>query len=213
MVSCRLSVSWVLPSSFLRLARAILGYQVPLLKYTFFIHIRTGLLIGMPPRHQDTWSRSSPSWYRKDWESSASGGDRASDGIGGWSQRDTRGTSSSGHADNTETWEETKDKFLNITPDELWRLQKILSNKKGTWSQTYKKNTEANAQVYDLNQKTMQPMALLPTLIAGGSVCVDMTGKTPGWVECYRRGEMEEQSALFGKRCWRWRDLDTMQVK
>ena len=39
---------------------------------------------------------------------------------------DTRGTSSGGQAENTETWEETKEKFLNITSDELWRLQKIL---------------------------------------------------------------------------------------
>ena len=79
------------------------GYQVPWLEYTHFLSIRTGLLTGMPRRHQDTWSRSSPSWYQKDSISSTSGGDKVSDGNAGWSQRDTRGTSSSGRADNTGT--------------------------------------------------------------------------------------------------------------
>ena len=35
---------------------------------------------------------------------------------------------------------------MNITPEELRRLQKILSNEKGSLSQTHKKNTEANAE-------------------------------------------------------------------
>ena len=84
--------------------------KFPSLKYTFFLHTR---------RHQDTWSRSSPSWYQEDWESSTFAGDKTSDGNAGWGQQDTRGTSSSGHADKTGTWEETKEKFLNVTPDEL----------------------------------------------------------------------------------------------
>ena len=46
--------------------------------------------------------------------------------------------------------------FLHIALDELWKLQKILSSKKGSLSQTYKKNTETNAKVYDLNLKTMR---------------------------------------------------------
>ena len=63
----------------------------------------------------------------------------ARDGANG----DTRGTSSSGQADNSDTKEEAKEKFLNITPEELWRPRKILSNKKGSLSENYKKNTEA----------------------------------------------------------------------
>ena len=143
-----------------------LGYQVPLLKYTLFLLFRTGLLTGMPRRHQDTWSKPSPSWYQKNWKSSTSEGDKTSDGNAGCTQRDTRGTSSSGHADNTETWEETKEKFMNITPEELRRLQKILSNEKGSLSQTHKKNTEANAKIYDPSWKAMQPLETLAAVCA-----------------------------------------------
>ena len=46
--------------------------------------------------------------------------------------------------------------FLHITPAELWKLQKILSSKKGKLSHTYKKNAEATTKVYDLNQRTTQ---------------------------------------------------------
>ena len=60
--------------------------------------------------------------------------------------------------DKSETWDGTKEKFLNITPEEFWRLRKILSNKKGGLTQTYKKNTEAKAKVYDHKQKTMQAL-------------------------------------------------------
>ena len=41
-------------------------------------------------------------------------GDRAPEGNARWCKQDTRGTGSSGQADNTETWEETKDKMLHI---------------------------------------------------------------------------------------------------
>ena len=81
----------------------------------FHLHIRAGLLTGMPRRHQDVWSRSAPSWYQKDWQPLASGGDKASEGYTVWSRRDTRGTSSSGQADNTETW-------VDIPRKKIWRL-------------------------------------------------------------------------------------------
>ena len=84
----------------------------------------------------------------------------------GWSQRDTRGTSSTGQADNTETSEETKDKFLNITPDELWKVQEIQSSKRGRLSQTYKESSEANVKVCDLKQKTTQALDTLAVLYA-----------------------------------------------
>ena len=148
-------------------ARSAVGrMSLGLPKCIFLLHIRTGLLAGMPRRHQDMWSRSSPSWYQKDWKPSTSGGEKASDGNAGWSQRDTRSTSSTGQADNTETWEETKDKCLNITPDELWKVQKILSTKRGSLSQTNKKFTEANVKVCDLKQKTMQALSTLAVVYA-----------------------------------------------
>ena len=37
----------------------------------------------------------------------------------------------------------------------LLELQRLLSNRKGSQSGTYKKNAEANTRAYDLNQKTM----------------------------------------------------------
>ena len=43
----------------------------------------------------------------------------------------------------------------------LWELHRLLNNRKGSLSSTYKKNTEANTKVYDLNQKTMQAVDVL----------------------------------------------------
>ena len=40
----------------------------------------------------------------------------------------------------------------------MWSLQNILNSKKGSLSQTYKKNTEAKAKNYDLNQETTQTL-------------------------------------------------------
>ena len=91
----------------------------------------------------------------------ASGGDKASEGYSGWSWRDTRGTSSSGRADNTETWENTREKPLQISPAETWKLQKILSSRKGSFGQTHKKNTWAYTKVFHFNQKTMQALSNL----------------------------------------------------
>ena len=45
---------------------------------------------------------------------------------------------------------ERKERFHNITSEDLWNLHKVSSNKKGSHSQTKRKNTEANAKVYDL---------------------------------------------------------------
>ena len=50
------------------------------------------------------------------------------------------------------------------------RLQKILSNKKGSLSQLYKKNTGANAKVFDFNQKTMQALETLAAVGDGRAV-------------------------------------------
>ena len=43
----------------------------------------------------------------------------------------------------------------------LWELQRLLNNRKGSVSATYKKNAEANTRAHDLNQKTMQALGTL----------------------------------------------------
>ena len=43
----------------------------------------------------------------------------------------------------------------------MWELHRPLNNRKGSLSAIYKKNTEANTKVYDLNQKTMQAVDVL----------------------------------------------------
>ena len=50
------------------------------------------------------------------------------------------------------------------TARKLWELQRLLNNRKGSLSSTYKMNTEANTRVYDLHQKTMQA----PGRLGGG---------------------------------------------
>ena len=49
---------------------------------------------------------------------------------------------------------------------QIWKLQKILSSRKGSVSQTCKKNTQANTKVYDFNQKTMQALSGLALVYA-----------------------------------------------
>ena len=48
-----------------------------------------------------------------------------------------------------------REKFINVTKDDLWVLGRVLSNKKGSLSATFEKNSEANNKVYDLNENTM----------------------------------------------------------
>ena len=74
-VSCRWSVSLLLPPYLLRRASAtvVIEIRCPI---QFHFHIRTGLLTGMP---RCLWSRSASSWYEKDWEPPASGSDGVSE--------------------------------------------------------------------------------------------------------------------------------------
>ena len=43
----------------------------------------------------------------------------------------------------------------------VWRPQTTIFHKQGSLSQAYKKNTDANAEVNDINQKTMQALESL----------------------------------------------------
>ena len=45
--------------------------------------------------------------------------------------------------------------FVHVAEEELWALQKVLHCRKGSLSSPYKKNSEANNKVYDLNQRTV----------------------------------------------------------
>ena len=200
------------------------GFQDPSVSYTFFVHIRTGPLLGVPQRNQDTWSRSSPSWYQKDWKSSHAGGDRTPDGSREWSHRHTRGpTSETGGASSSgkkksQTWERTKDKFLNITSEGLGSLQKILSNKKGSLSQTYKKKTEENAKVCGLNQKTMQALESLAAVAAfekagedlnkGNSECDIVFAESQAAMEEFNVAQ-QNQERVRGMLHDTWQSLDT----
>ena len=55
---------------------------------------------------------------------------------------------------------------LQNTPAEIWKLQKVLSSRKGSLSQTNKRNIEANTKVYDLNQKALQALSNLALVYA-----------------------------------------------
>ena len=54
-----------------------------------------------------------------------------------------------------------REKFINVTKEDLWALQTVLDSRKSSLSSTYKKNSGANNKVYDLNQR---PMAALDRL-------------------------------------------------
>ena len=70
----------------------------------------------------------------------------------------TLGTSSSGQVDYTETWEDTKENIMQIAPATLWNLQKDVERQEWKFKPSNKNNTEANAKVYDFNQRTMQAL-------------------------------------------------------
>ena len=68
-----------------------------------------------------------------------------------------------GEKHKSQAWEGTRGKLFDATSEDLWNLQKILHSKKGSLGKTYKSNLEANAKVYDLNQKTITPAFLHET--------------------------------------------------
>ena len=55
-------------------------------------------------------------------------------------------------------WKGRKKKSTTSRQRTCGVYKKKLHNKKGSWSQTYKKNTESHAKVHDLNQKTVQAL-------------------------------------------------------
>ena len=50
---------------------------------------------------------------------------------------------------------------IETTETKLWELHRLLNNRKGSPSSTYKKNTDANIKAHDLNQKTTQALDTL----------------------------------------------------
>ena len=58
----------------------------------------------------------------------------------------------------------TKDKYLNISSEDLWRVRAKLDGKKRSLGKTYKTSKETNDRVYALNQqmgKHLETLALL----------------------------------------------------
>ena len=44
-----------------------------------------------------------------------------------------------------------KGRPFGVTKEDLWALQRVFNSRKGSLRVTYKKNTEANTKVHDLN--------------------------------------------------------------
>ena len=188
---------------------------------TIHVHlrIRTGLLTGLPRRHQDTWSRSRPSWYQKDWNPlslllpslppppSPSFWRRY--GVGGVHRLDPAGRSRhqlqrpvGQHGD----MGRYQEKFLQIAPAEIWKLAKLLSSKTGSPSQTYKKISEANTKVYDLNQRTTQALYNLALVYAtfeqaGANLELEFSEETCSSPMCVRqwKGGQQHQERAQGE--------------
>ena len=102
------------------------------------------------------------------------------------------GASSSGKKNKSQSRERTKEKFLSITPDDLWSLQKILSNKKRSLSHTFLEKTEANAKVYDPNEKTMQALESLAVVYAAFEEAGEPLNKELGVRLAESQAAMEE---------------------
>ena len=145
------------------------------------------------------WSRSTPSWYQKDWKPKASGGDRASEGQTGWKHSRHQLQRSGGqHRD----MENTSEK-VPADCAELWKLQKILTSREGSLSQTYKNSTEANTKVYDLNQRTMQAHNNLALIFAsfepsGANLEVEISEEDLPFADAYGCGRACRSSTAPG---------------
>ena len=86
------------------------------------------------------------------------------------------------------------------TARKLWELQRLLNNRKGSLSSTYKMNTEANTRVYDLHQKTMQA---LDALAEEYETFEETTKKVTH--------ETEEGDMVFAVACEAMEELDKAQ--
>ena len=54
-----------------------------------------------------------------------------------------------------------QERFVNITPEDVWELQTILDGKTGYSKETHKNQTEAKDKVWALNFKTEKALAPL----------------------------------------------------
>ena len=80
----------------------------------------------------------------------------------GWSQRDTRGTSSSGQADNTETREETKNIFCLLHQPNSGNCKHFPAARKALHVKPTKRIQTPKKEVYDLNQSIILQSYTLP---------------------------------------------------
>ena len=132
----------------------------------------------MSRRTRDTWTPSTSrdnsssgnytGWNRRDIRGANSSGyeDKHATwgGTGGY-ESDKNKDSASRKGDEREAEKEKerekekgrdkpREKF-NITKEDMWTLQRVLDSRKCSLGSTYKKNSEANNKVYDLNHNTM----------------------------------------------------------
>ena len=120
----------------------------------------------MSRRIRDTWSRSEPSWYKKDWKTQASGGDKALEGCSGWVQAGHSRHQFQRSGGQYQDMGNQQGKPCRLRWPRYGSCKKIFSSRTGSLSQTYKKNTEANTKVCDLSRKTMQALSNLTLVCA-----------------------------------------------
>ena len=96
-----------------------------------------------------TQDRGREAGGNRKWGTTETGG--ASSGTG-----DKRSQDSGGKKHKSKAGEGTRGIFLNVTSEDLWNLQKMLHSKEGSLGKTCKTNIGADAEVFDLNQKTMK---------------------------------------------------------
>ena len=108
-------------------------------------HVRTGLLTGMPRRHQDMWSRSQLLEAMRRRRGTQVGADGTLAAPASAARRRTISADCTGRI--LEAAKDNKQQERSFTP-------------------TNKKNTEANTKVHDLNQRTMQALNNLAIVFA-----------------------------------------------
>ena len=101
-------------------------------------------------------------------------------------------------------------KFLNVTSKDFWNLQKILHSKKRSPGKTCKTNTEPNAKVFYLNQKTMKALETLAFLYS----VFEQAGRSLGEVDqLFDKGFVVMQEAkMRAKEAQRLAEIVAEQV-
>ena len=125
--------------------RALTPRSFVLFPLQILLHILTCSLLGMPEVHlKENW-RKYPSWYQTSWRSMHT----LDRGGRDWDGRDTNSLAADPASSTSERIERTeriecgggkkskmKQKYLNVTSDDLWRIRDKLSGKKSSLAMT-----------------------------------------------------------------------------